>query len=554
VLPTLDDFRAQVDPDDGWSDDELLAQYRKAYPQANDRRSQRRAALLARQVAALKWLEQLLVTAPIPADPITAWLDGSLAARLAKGGVATVGDLIALMIDRGYHWYAAVPGLGRMRAARLVQWVHGFAGSLGFLPVRLLNPPRTTPAGAPVRPLVRVSDSTGTPSIVSQKAAVIPRRAPPPTDVAPLMDAVADQAAIAAWLDVRADPVKAHRAYRKEAERLLLWMHHERGRSFGQLTEEDAATYRDFLVGLGRTNTEVWPFRISQADWCAPRHTARQHPRWRPFEGALSAASVLHALSVVRSLFAWLTAVAYVPHDPWSTLVAPTAQLEPAQDIELTRRLAVVAWAALQAGVPGMASPGKERAEALLWLALVAGLGGSELASATTDRLYTVRHQDGGTRWMLEVSGEGGVRRAVPLPDGVMQRLAAWWEATGFGADLTVLPAGFPLVGRFNVRQRHIPIPLTPKGITHWMRRLLAIGQVACRRAGDLGAAGILAKAGSDWIRRTTGGVSAYAGDPMAQIQQQIQQLSGDSDIATTGCFRKADRQVDADDDRNPGG
>jgi len=516
AVPTIEDFRAQLDPGELWSDDELQVRYRKAYPWALERRSLRRAALLARQAATLTWLEQWLATAPTLADPLGAWLDESLVAYLAKARVATVGDLKALMINRGYHWYAAVPALGRVKAARLVQWVQGFAGSWGSLPATVLNPPRALPPGALERLLAPEGDPSGTPTIAPLEELVVPRRVPDPSGGVPLIDVVDDRGAVTAWLYARAGSTQAHRAYRKEAERLLLWVHLERGRGFGQLTEEDAAAYRDFLLGLGRTRTAAWPFRISQSDWCAPRHTSRQHARWRPFDGPLTPQSVVYALSVVRILFAWLAAVAYVPRDPWATLAPPTVQLGPSPYSKHARLVSVAAWEGLQVGVAGMSSPGRERAEAMLWLAVVTGLGQVDLATATTDRLYTVQHPDGGTRWMLKVPG----RKAVSLPDAVMQRLTVWWESAGLATDPAALPSGFPLIGRLDPRQRHIP--LTPTGVSLLMKRLFAIGRAACRRAGDFDGAGMLAKASVHWVRRTTGGVSVEASALLFQIQQLL--------------------------------
>jgi site-specific recombinase XerD len=530
-VPTIDEYRHRVDPSSFWSHDELMAQYREQYPEAFDRRGQRRAALLTRQVAALTWLEQLVVTAPVREDPLASWLDETLTARLHSVQLVTVGDLIALMTDHGYHWYTAVPGIGRTKATRLLRWLQSAPQTLGTLPITVLTRPRKLPSRATIRPLVLVG-GTACPSIVPMDAALVPARVRTPA-VEPLIDAPDDRAAIVTWLDARANSSATRRAYRKETERLLLWALNERRRTLGDLTVEDCTGYRDFLMGLGRTPIADWPWQLSQEMWCSPRHTARHHPRWRPFEGALSARSVLYALSVVRSFFAWLTAVAYISRDPWPAVAAPTALPGPAPQQELTRRLSNEAWQKLQACVASMPSPARERADALLWLAITTGLRRTELVSVTTDQLYSRPRKHGGIRWMLNVLGKGGKWRVVPMPDATMDRLKAWWVRLGMPSCPTDLPAGTPLVGRLDGQ------PLTSSGVAQLVVSLLQRGQAACRETGDWEAAQVLTKATTHWLRHTSGGMLGDAGVPPSQIHQ----LLGHASIATTSIYTTTQKE-----------
>jgi hypothetical protein len=67
--PSLEDYRAQVDPDGFYSEAELLELYRGDFPlQAArvDRRIARNARLRARQAAALERMEQALAEEPAP--------------------------------------------------------------------------------------------------------------------------------------------------------------------------------------------------------------------------------------------------------------------------------------------------------------------------------------------------------------------------------------------------------------------------------------------------------------------------------------------------------
>ncbi|MBP0500655.1 integrase, partial [Mycobacterium tuberculosis] len=81
------------------------------------------------------------------------------------------------------------------------------------------------------------------------------------------------------------------RAYRKEAERLILWAIVERGRALSSLTTEDAISYRAFLrhpVPRARGVGTPQP---------------RSSPAWRPFAGDLCARAAAYALSVRNALY-----------------------------------------------------------------------------------------------------------------------------------------------------------------------------------------------------------------------------------------------------------
>ena len=114
-----------------------------------------------------------------------------------------------------------------------------------------------------------------------------------------------DYDAVQAWLSLQDAPA-TRRAYRKEAERLLLWAIVERGRPLSSLTTEDAIAYRAFL--RRPTPKERWVGTV----------TVRSSPDWRPFQGPLSARSAAYALQVVNALFRWLTEQRYLLANPFA--------------------------------------------------------------------------------------------------------------------------------------------------------------------------------------------------------------------------------------------
>ena len=90
-----------------------------------------------------------------------------------------------------------------------------------------------------------------------------------------------DYEAMQAWLSLH-ESAATQRAYRKEAERLILWAIVERGRALSSLTTEDAIAYADSCAGRRRASA-------------GSGRRGRAH-EWRPFAGALSARSAAYAL------------------------------------------------------------------------------------------------------------------------------------------------------------------------------------------------------------------------------------------------------------------
>ena len=119
------------------------------------------------------------------------------------------------------------------------------------------------------------------------------------------LGATNDYEAVQAWLALH-ESGATQRAYRKEAERLILWAIIERGRALSSLTTEDAVAYRAFLRHPAPRGRWVGP----------PR--PRSSPEWRPFAGGLSARSVAYSLSVLGAMYRWLMQQRYVLANPFA--------------------------------------------------------------------------------------------------------------------------------------------------------------------------------------------------------------------------------------------
>lgn len=538
-LPSIDDFREDADPTGFYSFDELMKLYLERYPQASSERGKRRAALLERQIRTLNWLEALLVTDPVPDDPVEAWLDPVFVKRLQKAGIYKLSDLISLITERGYRWYTTVPQLGEGRANKLQFWLNCYKSSLGALPERTgIKPANLKPSHKTRSPAVLsgAAENPLSPQIVPLEAMLLPMREPgaragagnrPPEEAH--IRATNDREAIEEWLNAKSGSMATRRSYRKEAERLVLWSMIERGLTFTAMTPDDCAAYRDWLCSLGRVDETAWHFRIPQEQWMAPRHTKRYSPSWRPFEGALSSKSVSYALTVCNACFGWLVAVRYLDFNPWTVIAKPRADAGDAPDMELTRALSREQWDFLIASLDDIEDEAiRLRAHLILRLALVTGMRLSEIVSVTYGNIYTMALRDGsGSRWMLKVLGKGSKWRTVPLTDDVVRLMRQELRLQGLPDDPKSVRPDMRIVTRLDGQ------PLTSGGLAYVFKTIFALPYVRLVDQGKESEARIYSHASAHWVRHTTGSMLGDAGVPASQLQQ----LLGHESIATTTIY-----------------
>ncbi len=253
--------------------------------------------------AAIEQLRSAAVPVPLIGDGIDLWLEPRVAAVLRQAGIKTLADL-TLRVPRRRRWWVDIDGLG-VAGARRIQAFFAAHADLTDRARALL----VTQAPSDVVPWERLivpHEVNGTMGL---------HRAPRASCV---LRANNDYEAVQAWLSLHEAPA-TQRAYRKEAERLILWAIVERGVALSSLATEDAVTYRAFL----RQPTP-------RARWVGPA-SPRSSSEWRPFAGGLSTRSRAYALSVLSSMFRWLIAYSTPSRTPFrsdggqhSTVMADT--------------------------------------------------------------------------------------------------------------------------------------------------------------------------------------------------------------------------------------
>jgi site-specific recombinase XerD len=233
-----------------------------------------------------------------------------------------------------------------------------------------------------------------------------------------ILSAGNDYEAVQAWLSLH-ESASTQRAYRKEAERLILWAIVERGKPLSSLTTEDAVAYRAFL----RNPTP-------RARWVGASRP-RASPEWRPFAGALSSRSLSHALSVLGALFRWLIEKRYVLANPFAGIkVRGGARTGP---LDASRAFSDGEWTWLRTVAEGLewshgwSVPAAQRLRFLLDFGYASGLRGAELVGQSLGQIQI----DGrGDHW-LELVGKGGKRGKVALPTLARQALDAYLAQRG---------------------------------------------------------------------------------------------------------------------------
>ena len=393
---------------------------------------------------------------PRPDDSLAMWLRPRVADLLNDQGARTIGELVALINRRGHRWWAPIPRIGEGKATALVNWLKGYRTIADRL-----NPAALQPASTPRGDIV-VLDSFSS-VLVPLERIGLPHAlngefgSNRHTGYAQT-SARNDLEAIQFYLVNYAGQAKTLRAYTKELERFLLWCIKKQRKAMSAVNTEDCEAYKAFLAS-------------PDSDWIgvkAGRHT----PFWRPFAGIPSKASQKYAVTIVKSFFEWLAAVAYLRGNPWLTVKTPKPSKK-IVDLDIGRAPPQVLWAKLS-DVGGLLdqlcdtpdehlraryrlrgwaahfpiSAQYRMARALLLLLGQTGLRREEAATATRAGLQPVTAD----LWQLEIIGKGDKHRLVFAPSRTIEAVRAHWIDRGL--DFEEVWPDRPLIAPI-----HVPAP-----------------------------------------------------------------------------------------------
>jgi integrase len=231
-----------------------------------------------------------------------------------------------------------------------------------------------------------------------------------------------DVQAVSQWLSEYQASPQTWRAYRKEAERLLLWAR-EQGLTLNQLHRESLAHFETFLGDPQPADRWIGP----------PR--PRSHPEWRPFRRPLSASSRRQSLIILQGLFSWLVEAGWIEHNPFRLMRDKRRRLDNRREgVEryLERPLWEWLWQWLTQPLPDNASKrqrfDRERRRLLFGFAYLLAPRIDELARA---RMNDFEQREG--QWWWRVEGKGGKLARIPVPQDMMILLGEWRRTLGLG-------------------------------------------------------------------------------------------------------------------------
>ncbi|MDB5829549.1 MAG: putative phage integrase [Variovorax sp.] len=504
AMPSLSEF-AELRGMTDFSEAEQLEAYEEAYPKPGRGgqrggdggfgHTSRRARVIQRQLEALRWLQGLVAQDPKPGDSVAAWLNPSMAVRLQRAGLPTLSALVERINAKGARWWVEIPGMGTLKASRVLDWLRANEDLLGLRVALHADKPRAqlTPfelaAVVPAATAIRPYEKFVLPADLNGSAGC--HRAP---HAKCLLMAANDHEAVGAWLASKKPGSgegglsSTQRAYRKEAERLLLWAVLVRRKALSSLALEDATAYGSFLAE-------------PPSSWCGPRYHQRWSPLWRPLEGPLSTIALRQSLIILKSLFAFLVSQSYVTGNPFAAVVVPP---NPARLLGSARAFTCAQWDRIDGLLQKHGDDEVQRRlrRAMRWL-YATGLRLAEVTTVKCEDLQQVEYRadDGSVAaaWLLSVIGKGGRTRRVPVPAELVDELGD--ELARHGLERQVEAAsnvGIHILARFDAGLEH-PVSWSASGLYQAIKAFLA----KAAKGLDEADAAQLKKASVHWLRHT---------------------------------------------------
>lgn len=472
------------------------------------------------EAVALKRFDWLLAKpdiTPCPTDPLFYWLDDAWITFFEPQGIFTIDDWLTWRRQQPADYWRTLPGLGEIGARQLEQRIQTllpehYATSL--LPT--LASVVYEAAAVPLEHFLVPVDLDGTEGIYrSHGDCFIP--------------ANNDFDAIQCWLSRIESNGHTYRAYKREAERLLLWAVLENHKALSSLTSVDMTAYRRFLM-------DPQPFDR----WVGPNQQKSRVGKlpWKPFQGSLSPRSINHAETILGHLFNYLLNNGYVRHNPLSgrrqlSVSKHNSSFDTHRFLSESQWQTLCRWLEEQIPPsPTLSDNPKIRLRLIMKFLYVTGLRLHELAQATWGDIMTIERQSKTQRW-LKVIGKGGKYREVPLTaQTVLMLLAHYRQLTGLtGFNV---PTTYPLIPGL---RGPIDQALSPKAIYTALKA--GFQQAATDLfSKDPESAIKFDKATTHWLRHTHGTHSVDRGMSL----QVLQGILGHSNISVTSMYLHAEK------------
>jgi len=451
--------------------------------------------------------------------PLPHWLDDNWFSLFSPLGLQTLQDWLNWRSQQRSDYWRTLPGLGEIGAHQLDNLIQSllpdaFAKALTPKPALILYETAVVPLERFLVP-VELDGSQG--QYRGLGDCFIP--------------ANNDFDAIQYWLSRYLEQDHTYRAYKREAERLLLWSILEKQKSFSSLTSGDMLAYRSFLIDP--QPAERW-VGLNQHKSGAGR------PPWKPFKGPLSPRSIKHAETILAHCYNYLMKNGYVRYNPLDD--RPKLN-DPQQNtcFDTHRFLSENQWHLLCQWLdaqippsPTLSDAPKVRLRLMMKLLYVTGLRLHEMAQAKWGDILTVERQGKTQRW-LKVVGKGGKYREVPLTAQTVLMLLEHYKHLTQLTGLNV-PATYPLIPAL---RGPINKELSPKAIYTALKNGFQKAATDIMSI-DPESATKIDKATTHWLRHTNGTHSVDRGMSIPVLQG----ILGHSNISVTSVYLHAEKDA----------
>ena len=227
-----------------------------------------------------------------------------------------------------------------------------------------------------------------------------------------------DYQAIQCWLNEYQHKATTLRTYQKEAERFLLWCMIQKRKPLFQINRDDIEQYSDFLDNPA-------PKEL----WCGKKNgrgQKRGSASWRPFTGPLNTATKMTALSILESLFTYLTDARYLSFNPFS-LIRKRKFNRNHQEVVFKiqeRILEIDEWHSLLDTLKNLPDEQlnekheKQRLQFLVTVLYFLGLRINELATHSWNAFRKIDD-----KWWFYVLGKGDKLAKIPVNDTLLRAI-----------------------------------------------------------------------------------------------------------------------------------
>lgn len=264
-----------------------------------------------------------------------------------------------------------------------------------------------------------------------------------------------DIEAIRLWLKAKGTNANTQAAYRREAERFLLWCLLEKRVALSSARLEECSEYLKWLEMIGRETPENWQksWIYPQETWIGPKNTPRESPDWKPFNSSLAYTSRKAASTIVRQLFSFLHKTGYLKFNPFDQIPAKVRFLpgegKPKEFAD--RSLSPAQWEEIKTHLAQLPLDlVRMRLEVLFVLGKELGMRASEMINARCGWIEYSRFGDEETV-VIDIVGKGDKQRRLPLSSEQVDKISRYLAARKRPPLFEPTGKDVPLIASFRI-------------------------------------------------------------------------------------------------------